>query len=407
MAVLRAGRGSGLMRILNCLYYYRPHYSGLTVYTERLARALAARGHVVTILTSRYDPTLPPEETMDGVHVRRVPVALRVSKGPVMPGFLLAGWRSLRHQDLLHLHVPQLDAAPLAWMARCLGKPVVMTYHCDLSLPTSPLNVLTNILSRWANRLTLAAADVVVTNTQDYAEASPLLANDLRKLVVIPPPIEVAPIRASAQEALQARLGGPSRRPVIGMAARLATEKGAEYLAQALPRILEHHPRAMVAYVGQHQQVMGEEAYRARLDPWLEALKDHWHFLGVLPDSEMSSFYSLCDVTVLPSLNRTESFGMVQVESMLCGTPVVASDLPGVRQPVRSTGMGLLVEPRNALALADAILEILSRPEAFRRGAEAAAREYSGEVTVSRYEALFVRLSAAHAGRRRGARSAA
>jgi glycosyltransferase involved in cell wall biosynthesis len=371
----------------------------LTVYTERLARALAARGHVVTILTSQYDPALPAVEQMDGVRVRRVPVALRVSKGPVMPGFLLAGWRSLQQQDLLHLHVPQLDAAPLAWMARWLGKPVVMTYHCDLSLPASPLNALTNVFSRWANRLTLAAADVVVTNTQDYAESSPLLARDLRKLQVIPPPIEVAPIQASARDSLLARLGGPGRRPIIGMAARLATEKGAEYLAQALPRILEHHPRATVAYVGQHLKVMGEESYRARLEPVLAKLKDHWTFLGVLPDSEMSSFYSLCDVTVLPSLNRTESFGMVQVESMLCGTPVVASDLPGVRQPVRHTGMGLVVEPRNPRALADAILEILSRPEEFRRGKAAAEKEYSGKATADRYEALFLRLFSAHADR--------
>jgi glycosyltransferase involved in cell wall biosynthesis len=107
----------------------------------------------------------------------------------------------------------------------------------------------------------------------------------------------------------------------------------------------------------------------------------------------------LCDVTVLPSLNRTESFGMVQVESMLCGTPVVASDLPGVRQPVRHTGMGLVVEPRNPRALADAILEILSRPEEFRRGKAAAEKEYSGKATADRYEALFLRLFSAHADR--------
>jgi glycosyltransferase involved in cell wall biosynthesis len=59
------------MRILTILTYYRPHYSGLTIYAERLARALVARGHPVTVLTSRYDPNLPAREVCDGVQVVR------------------------------------------------------------------------------------------------------------------------------------------------------------------------------------------------------------------------------------------------------------------------------------------------------------------------------------------------
>jgi glycosyltransferase involved in cell wall biosynthesis len=398
------------MRILNCLYYYRPHYSGLTVYTERLARTLAGRGHQVTVLTSRYDPALPEREVMDGVHIQRVPVALRVSKGPVMPGFQPAGWRLLREHDLLHLHVPQPDAALLAWMARLQGKPAVMTYHCDLRLPTSPVNALTNVLAGAANRLALGGVSVVVANARDYAETSPLLGRGLGKLEVIPPPIDVRPVSPGARQALLTRLGGTARRPIIGMAARLATEKGAEILAQAMPLILEQHPRAIVAYVGQYEDVMGEDAYRARLQPLLAALNDHWRFLGVLPESQMSAFFSLCDVTVLPSLNRTESFGMVQAESMLCGTPVVASDIPGVAEPVRRTGMGLLVPPRHPRALAEAVLEILRRPEDFCRHRPEAARAFSSAATADRYEALFHRLLSRGAGadprRRRPSREA-
>ncbi len=73
------------MRILIALTYYRPHYSGLTIYTERLAKALAARGHQVTVLTSRFDPSYPEEELVDGVRVVRLPVMMRLSKGVIMP----------------------------------------------------------------------------------------------------------------------------------------------------------------------------------------------------------------------------------------------------------------------------------------------------------------------------------
>ena len=77
------------MKILTVLTYYRPHTSGLTIYAERLARAFAKRGHQVTVMTTQYDPSLPREETLDGVRIIRVPVAFRISKGVIAPTF---GW---------------------------------------------------------------------------------------------------------------------------------------------------------------------------------------------------------------------------------------------------------------------------------------------------------------------------
>ena len=95
---------------------------------------------------------------------------------------------------------------------------------------------------------------------------------------------------------------------------------------------------------------------------------------------------------VLPSINSTESFGMVQVEAMTCGTPAVASDLPGVRCPVRETGMGKIVPPRNAQALAEAIIEILDHPEQFTGDADGIRHHYSSETVARRYEAIFKEL---------------
>lgn len=115
-------------------------------------------------------------------------------------------------------------------------------------------------------------------------------------------------------------------------------------------------------YVGQYRDVLGEEEYAARLMPAIERLGGQWKFLGVLPDEEVVAFFTICDVTVLPSLNSTESFGMVQIRSMSCGTPVVAADIPGVRQPVLQTGFGRIVPPGDAHALAAAVVAILGSP---------------------------------------------
>ena len=79
------GRGDRPLRILAALTYYRPYISGLTIYAERLARALVQRGHAVTVLTMRHDDALPPDEVVDGVRIVRAPVLARLGKGLLAP----------------------------------------------------------------------------------------------------------------------------------------------------------------------------------------------------------------------------------------------------------------------------------------------------------------------------------
>ncbi len=381
------------MRILTCLTYYRPHYSGLTIYAERLARALVDCGHQVTVLTSRYDPHLPARESRDGVQVIRPRVWMRVSKGVLMPGMFYWAWVNIRRADIVHLHLPQLDAAYIALICRLLNKPIVLTYHCDLLLPRGFIHSIANQVSHLANKISMGSADQVVVNTMDYAEESTFLRRYLPKIRAIPPPVELVPPTPADVEGLrhEARLE-PGQR-IIGMAARLAAEKGVEYLVQAMPEIIKKHPAAHVLHVGQYKNVLGEEEYAARLKPMIQALGDHWTFLGILPAGELSAFYQQCEVTVLPSTNSTESFGIVQVESMACGTPVVASDLPGVRQPVMMTGMGRMVPPADPQALAEAINDVLDHPAQFKGDVDDVIKRFSSQHIAEEYEAVFQELT--------------
>jgi glycosyltransferase involved in cell wall biosynthesis len=381
------------MKVLVVLTYYRPHVSGLTIYVERLSRALAARGHQVTVLTSRYDKALPLREAIDGVVVRRMPVAFRLSKGVIMPTIGLEATRQVLAHDVLSLHLPQFDAAGIAFRGRLFGKPTVLTYHCDLRLAGGVINFLANAAVNVANRVSAGLATRVVTYTQDYADHSTFLRRYADKVQIIPPPVEVAPVSKddTARFIERHALTG---KPVIGIAARLATEKGVEYLLRALPAILDKFPDAMVWFAGQHENVLGEAEYAQRLAPLFRQYSGHWRFLGTLDPSEIGSFFRSCDVTVLPSVNSTESFGLVQIESMIMDTPVVASDLPGVRQPVLTTGMGRTVPPRDSRALAEAIIEVLSHPKSFKgRPADIAAR-FTPDVVAAQYETLFSQLLA-------------
>ena len=377
------------MHILTALTYYRPHTSGLTIYAERLARAFARRGHEVTILTSQDDRQLPRLDHMDGVTVVRVPPLMRISKGLIMPAMPFTAWKLVRRADVVNLHMPQLDAAYVAWFGKLLHKPVVLTYHCDLRLPHGLIHAIANQVSHVANNMAAWGSDAIVCITRDYAEHSRYLSRYLEKVRVVDAPVELAPASAADIQAFRARVGIVEGQRIIGMAARMATEKGVEYLVQALPQVLEHLPEARVLFVGSYQNVVGEAEYIARILPQIEGLKDHWSLLGNLSAVEMTAFFKTCEVLVMPSLNSTEAFGLVQVEAMSCGTPVVATDLPGVRVPVMSSGMGRIVPIADAGAIAQAILEIMAEPKRFRGNSGEISHKYSPNVVAAGYETLF------------------
>ena len=321
------------MRVLVALTYYRPYTSGLTIYAERLAVGLAARGHHVTVLTSQYDSSLPREEVLHGVHVVRVPVAARISKGVIMPTFGIEATRLTLSHDVLSLHMPQFDAPGLALRGRLLGKPVVLTYHCDLQLPPGAFNRIVDKVVQVANNAAGSLATKIVAYTEDFASHSPYLSRFKSKVEIIPPPVEIPDASPADVEAFKQRYNLTG--PVIGMAARLAAEKGVEVLLDAMPKIIAAHPDARVLFAGPFEQVLGEEAYARRLAPLFEKYRNNWTFVGTLSQRELATFFHVCDVVTVPSLNSTESFGLVQVEAMLCGTPSIASNLPGVKEQLR------------------------------------------------------------------------
>ena len=383
------------MKLLIVLTYYRPHTSGLTIYAERLARAMVRRGHQVTILTSQYDSALPEEETQDGVRILRVPVAFRLSKGVVMPSFGLRASRLVRENDAIQLHLPQFDAAGIALRGKLYRKPTVITYHCDLLMPPGPIPQLANLAVKVANNLAALWTHRIVTYTRDYAEHSSYLRRYLDKLQVIQPPVELPDVTTEEIKKFASVHNPLKQRPVIGMAARFATEKGVEVLLDAMPAILEKYPKALFQFAGPYQNIIGEEAYFERLKPRIDNFinNGNWRFLGVLNPPEMAKFYPNIDLLVLPSLNSTEAFGLVQIEAMMNGVPCVASNLPGVRQPVLTHHMGRVIPIGDSKALAEAVLEILADKNQTVVPEKELKEFYSPDSIAAEYEALFEKIT--------------
>ena len=380
------------MKVLVALTYYRPHVSGLTIYVERLARALVERGHHVTVLTSRFDPNLPSNEVLDGVSVVRVPVVMRVSKGVIMPTIGFVASKLVYSHDVLSIHLPQLDASGIALRARILGKPSILTYHSDLLLPRTIFNRLVNLLVDGSNHVAARLSDAICAYTSDFAISSPLLSRYLSKVHYILPPVTVPDVDSESVKEWAKLHGVMGDYPIIGVASRLAADKGIEFLLNALPKLLEVFPNLKILHAGPIDQVIGESAYYERLKPIFEQYSQCYKFVGTLDGDDMTRFYRSCDLLVLPSINSTETFGLVQIEAALCGVSTIASDLPGVRVPTQMTGMGFTVEPGDSDKLGEGILRLLDENDRYHMRKDEIYAQFAPSLVAEQYESLFRKL---------------
>lgn len=377
------------MRILQVLYYYEPYTSGLTIYAARLARAMAARGHDVQIVCGRHDTALPRHETTpEGVRISRLRVAARFDRAIVLPGLLFTILRKLGDVDVVHLHLPMAETALLVLACRLRGKRVVVTHHADLVLSGSPLTRLAATVAKLSSIIGGRFADTFVTNTAARARVSPVGRRMRRNLRVIPPPIEVSPVPRDARTAFRAEREWGSA-PVVGFVGRYASEKGIEVLLQAIPLLRMRYPNAIIALAGPNTDPRTGGRRTGPWDIWLERYGYAVDELGLLSDDDLARFYTAIDVLVLPSIDWTESFGMVQIEAMLQGTPVVASDLPGVSDPVTRTGGGLLAKPGDPNDLARAISEVLSVPERYVPDQQVIDAHYGLMSVIAAWEVVY------------------
>lgn len=381
------------MKILTVLTYYSPHWTGLTAHAARVAEGLAARGHQVTVLTTRYRSDLPRDERLNGVRVVRIQPVARFSRGMITPAYPWAAAALIRQHDVVQIHTPLPEAPIVAALCRLLRRPLLMTHHGDLVMPPGPLNRALEALGYW---LTLAAGKLahrVTSYSKDYAEHSRLLSRLRSKLSYVYPPVVFPQPDAAAARRWKAELGMQNDL-LIGFAGRWVEEKGFDNLLRAMPTILRAEPRARLVFAGEHHVVY--EDFYERCRQLIEPVQDRVSLLGLIEDTQrMADFYAMCELFALPS--RTDMMALVQIEAMLCGTPVVASDIPGARVVVRETGYGLLAPPNDPAGLADTLLQALRQREQLRPDPERVRQVFNPDESIGSYEALLAEISGASA----------
>lgn len=342
------------MKSLFTTTYFYPYISGLSAHPQRLAEELVKNGHEITVLCMKHDKKLPDSEIRKGVKIIRAKPLVRVSKG-----FLSVNWiklliDNLKTVSVVTVNLPQPEGWVAAGLGKLMGKRVVAVYHCNVVVKNKTAQWIINCVN-WA---AMTFSDKVVAYSEDYAYHTPFLKNFRSKTEIILPPIPEIFVDREYKKELVNKIG---QGVIIGVAARMAREKGIEYLLEAIPLLKKTLGNNIRVAIAGPTDPVGEEDYKNKILKIINKFKKNVVLLGAIPQDKMGAFYSCLDILVLPSLDSTEAFGLVQVEAMKCGVPVVASNLPGVRVPIQMTGAGMLIPIRNSKQISVAISQMVQK----------------------------------------------
>lgn len=365
------------MRILIILNYYYPYVSGVSEYARVLAEELVKKGNEVTVLTSNHDK-LVKKEIINNVKVLRMPIICKISKGTVSPSFIWKAISLARSADVVNMHLPMIESGIISMGIE--KKKLITTYHCDINLPKTVFNKLILKCMDFSNNACLKKSSYIAVQTKDYACHSRITYKYQSKFVET-----ATPIKNYSRKMPESN----SEKKVIGFCGRLVKEKGLDVLLKAYMILCRTEKNLILKIGGDYQSVAGGSIYSSLKSYVEEHALQNVFFIGKISESDMEKFYSSLDVFVLPSVNSLEAFGMVQVEAMYCGIPVVTTDLYGVRTIVQRTGMGVVVRQNDAEELAKGIINVLQHKEKYVKPKEEIQRLYGTEHCVSAYEKVM------------------
>ena len=355
------------LSVLHVGKFYPPAPGGM----ERIVQLLCEGEQLTTdsrvLVANTANSTT--RETWQGVDVTRIASMASIGSVGVCPGFPLALWRAQR--DLTVLHEPNPLALVSDWLSAQRG-PLVVWFHSEVIRPQWKYR----LLYRPFLRRVLRRASRIVVSSPNLVEHAAELRDFKDKCVVIPFGIDAQRLRRTPAvdrkvDEIVSRFPGPR----ILFLGRLVPYKGVDVLLQAMRSV---NATAIVVGDGPLRSALESQAARSEVTSRV-------HFLGHLDDDEVIAHLHACDVFVLPSVTRAETFGVVQLEAMACGKPVVSTDLPtGVPWVNRHEHTGLVVPPGDAQALASALTTLVSDGSMRQRMGELARRRVEQEFLAER-----------------------
>jgi glycosyltransferase involved in cell wall biosynthesis len=371
-----------VMKILIVLNYYYPYISGLSESARYTAEKLSEKFDV-TVLTSRHEENLKEEEYINGVRIIRSDILFKISKGYISPSFLKKFKQLQKDMDIVNLHLPMAEAGLLSLLTP--KDKLVLTYQCDVNLDNSVIGKSIVKAMDISSKISMSRAEKIIVSSYDYANHSRVLPYFKNKWD------EIHPVSPLYEKMIYDRIKDKNiaeQEIRIGFCGRIVEEKGVDVLLKAAPLVKKKLPNVRFLIAGDYKDVAGGSTFEKmkREIGWDPSYVD---FLGKMKVEDLIKFYNSLDILVLPSINSLEAFGMVQVEAMLSGTPVIATDLPGVRGIVTKTGMGEIVDPGDVNAIAESIINVIENKNNYMKEKKVIEDIFGGNQAIRKYEDLF------------------
>ncbi|CAA9264640.1 MAG: hypothetical protein AVDCRST_MAG93-2345, partial [uncultured Chloroflexia bacterium] len=338
---VRCGDGGKKLRILHLYKNYAPIIGGIENHIKMLAEGEAAYGMETTVLVAN-ESGATVRETIHGVQVVRAARVISAASTPFSLAMALEGMRLA--PDVVNLHMPYPPGDIVARAVR--GRPaLVLTYHSDVVRQQRLLRVYRPVLQQ-----TLARADCIIASSAAYIASSPFLRGWERKCRVVPYGVDNARFGVVEPKAI-AQIRTAARGPVLLCVGVLRYYKGLHILLEAMREL----DATLI--------IVGEGSERDHLHPQAEEIgvAERVHFVGRVPDSELPAYYHAADVFVLASHLRAEAFGIVLLEAMAAGLPLVTTEIGTATSEVNVHGQtGFVVPPNDPHALARALRVLLA-----------------------------------------------
>lgn len=360
------------------LQYYKPHVSGLTNMAADLAEFAAREGYDVHVHSVSLGQDAH-ESSVDGVTLHTYRRSFSVGRAIFSISLIKAVWRMRDRAGVAHVHMPYPESFLLSWIFGERWK-FIATYQCDAPMAGGMASLIARALDA-SQRSLLRRATFVVASSDDYARHSRLRGS----------------LTATGGTAIPAtsvdRAGGvgsfaePGKR-FVGFLGRPTSEKGIDVALNALETLPADVCLLLAGpVVGLSEKASFDQEKFARLSE-----QGRITSVGFLAENQIADFYASLDVFILPSTNSFEAFGIVQVEAISAGTPVVASNLPGVRTIVETTGFGEVAAIGDSTDLARLITEALTKTYDFVAARKILDEIYLTPVPEKQYMALLDRL---------------
>jgi glycosyltransferase involved in cell wall biosynthesis len=363
--------------------YYFPDPGGIESVTVSLARGAVAAGHSVSVVCFKKNLD-DSEDVVDGVKVFRAPIDKLIASQPLGIKYFLECYKLAKYADVVHLHAPNMLAALCALF---VGKKprLLVHWHSDVINKGFLGRVLKPLESALLRR-----ADIIVAATPVYANASATLAQFNDKVVVVPYGTsndKRDSVKLGLKSSIDKQLKG---RKIILAVGRLVPYKGFNVLISAAKHLCNDSVVVIV----------GEGPLRNELQKAIEdtGVLDRVILAGRCSDDELRSLFERATLFCLPSTYRAEAFGVVLIEAMTYGLPIVASDIPGSGVPWvnQHDVSGLNVPVEDPFALAEACNQILNTPELRNKLSQGSRQrfenEFTEEVSISRILQVYTRI---------------